>query len=46
MKKKEKSTGSSSIYNSYCNQDNTKIENYFSIEFWNSNSFHIENKKL
>ena len=27
-----------------CNQDNTKIENYFSIEFWNSNSFHIENK--
>ena len=30
-----------------CNQDNTKIKNYFSnIEFWNSNSFHIENKKL
>ena len=28
-----------------CNQDNTKIENYFSIKFWNSNSFHIENEK-
>ena len=28
------------------NQDNTKIENYFNIEFWNSNIFLIENTKL
>ena len=28
------------------NQDNTEIDNDFSMEFWNSNSFHIENTKL